>query len=135
MEKRKALSKGIDQLAQEGAIQVFTEDDGGSASLILGAMGSLQFEVMKHRLATEYKVDLRLTPISFTLARWPKDGFDAERFRYTETVRVVKDRDDQPVLLFQNAWNLDYTLGKHPELVLSETANDRLFERDLAAIR
>jgi len=127
--KRKALNKGIEQLAQEGAVQLFTEDFGGSASMILGAMGSLQFDVMRHRLATEYKVDLELTPLPYTLARWPQGEFDDEPFRYNRSMLVVEDRDQHPVLLFDTPWNLDYVRNKYPDLVLSQTANDRLFER------
>ncbi|MFP8876056.1 MAG: peptide chain release factor 3 [Myxococcota bacterium] len=126
--KRKALAKGVEQLAQEGAVQLFTEDSGGSASLILGAMGALQFEVMQHRLATEYKVELNLSALPYTLARWPQGEFDSEPFRYNRSVRVVEDRDQHSVLLFDTAWNLDYVRNKYPDLVLSQTANDRLFE-------
>ena len=126
--KRKALAKGVEQLAQEGAVQLFTEDSGGSASLILGAMGALQFDVMQHRLATEYKVDLNLSPLPYTLARWPQGEFDPEPFRYNRSVRVVEDRDQHAVLLFDTPWNLDFVRNKYPDLVLSQTANDRLFE-------
>ncbi len=135
VEKRKALAKGIDQLAQEGAIQVFEEETGGSASLILGAMGVLQFDVLKHRLATEYKVELKLQPLSFQLARWPQGEFDTEPFRYNQAIRLVKDRDGQHVLLFESQWSVEYTQGRHPDLKLSQTADDRLFEGDLDAIR
>ena len=72
------------------------------------------------------------TEWSGELAGMPWSANVGVRFADTET---TSSGVDQPVLLFQNAWNLDYTLGKHPELVLSETANDRLFEKDLAAIR
>ena len=135
VEKRKALAKGIEQLAQEGAVQVFSEEAGGSAGLILGSMGTLQFDVLKHRLATEYKVELRLTPLSFSLARWVQGEFDPEPFRYSPAIRLVRDRDERPVLLFESSWNLEYTERKHPELSLSQTGDDRLFERDLDALR
>jgi peptide chain release factor 3 len=136
VEKRKALSKGIEQLVQEGAVQLFSDDrSGGSATLILGAMGQLQFDVLKHRLASEYKVELRLAAMPFVAARWPQGDFDPEPFKYSDSVRVVYDRDDRPVLLFQSAWNLESTMQRNPDLVLSQTADDRLFEGDLDAIR
>ena len=116
-------------------MQLFAEPGGGSATLILGAMGPLQFDVLKHRLATEYKVDLQLSPLPFTAARWPQGDADLSPFRYAETVKVVHARDDRPVLLFQSAWNLEVTQQRHPELVLSQTADDRLFAGDLDDLR
>ncbi|MGH0035174.1 MAG: peptide chain release factor 3 [Myxococcota bacterium] len=127
--KRKSLSKGLDQLAQEGAIQLFTEPGVGSAATIIGAVGPLQLEVLQHRMATEYKVDLRLGALPFRVARWPRAGFDPDEFRYSETARVVEDREGQPVLLFNSEWNLDWVRQKHPDLVLAETAHAELFEK------
>src|SRR5690606_1350155 len=102
--KRKALAKGLEQLAQEGVVQVFTEPGAGSAAPILGAVGPLQFEVLQHRLATEYRVQLQLTPLPWTLARWPRAGFDPGAFRFSDSVHVVEDRDGRPVLLFRSPW-------------------------------
>jgi len=127
VEKRKALAKGIDQLVQEGAVQLFSEPGGGSATMILGAMGQLQFDVLRHRLATEYKVQLELVPLAFSAARWVTNDADLSPFQYTETVRIVEDREGRPVLLFATQWNLDSTVDRHPELELSETADSRLF--------
>jgi peptide chain release factor 3 len=116
--KRKALAKGIDQLVQEGAVQLFHEQGSGSAAMILGAMGPLQFEVMSHRLEREYKVDLRLVQLPFTAARWVGGGLDPDAFRYSETAKLVYDRDDRPVLLFANAWGIESIGRLHPNLEL-----------------
>ncbi|MBW2271842.1 MAG: peptide chain release factor 3 [Deltaproteobacteria bacterium] len=126
--KRKALEKGLEQLVQEGAVQLFTEPGAGSASMYLGAMGQLQFDVMSHRLKGEYGVELSLTPMDFKLARWPQGEFDPEIFRYSERIKVVEDRDGRPVLLAKGDWDLDRVVQKHPELRLSETANPALLE-------
>jgi peptide chain release factor 3 len=120
---RKALAKGLSQLAQEGVAQVFTEPGAGTAAMILGAVGPLQFEVLQHRLQAEYGVALKLTPLSYQLARWPRAGFDAEAFRWSDSVKIVEDRDHHPVLLFRSAWNLDMTRQKHPDLELAETGD------------
>ncbi len=128
--KRKSLTKGLEQLAQEGAVQLFTEPGAGSAAPILGAVGPLQLEVLQHRMASEYKVDLQLSPLPYSVARWPREGFDPDEFRYSETARVVEDREGAPVLLFQNEWNLNWVAQRHPDLVLAETAHAELFERD-----
>ena len=65
---RTALRQGLQQLGEEGAIQVFTPVAGGS--MMLGAIGQLQFEVVLHRLKGEYGVEARLDPCRFSLARW-----------------------------------------------------------------
>ena len=125
--KRKSLAKGIEQLVQEGAVQRFSDPSGGSAAMILGAMGSLQFDVLTHRLATEYKVELKLVPLAFSVARWVQGEFDLSPFQYTETIRVVEDRERRSVLLFASPWTLESTLQRHPDLELSETADPHQF--------
>ena len=126
--KRKALEKGLDQLAQEGAVQLFSQPGAGSAGLILGAMGTLQFDVMTHRLAGEYGVKLELTPLPFQLARWVQGDFDASIFRFAERIVVVEDREGRPVLLARTAFDLERAVEKNPELKLSEVADPHLFD-------
>jgi len=128
VQKRKALEKGLAQLAQEGAVQRFSDIDGGSGGLILGAMGQLQFEVMQYRLSGEYGVDLVLTPLNYKLARWPQGEFDPEIVRFSERVKAVRDLYDRPVLLAISPWDLDRLVQKHEDLDLSETADPHLFE-------
>jgi peptide chain release factor 3 len=123
---RKALAKGLSQLSQEGVVQIFTEPGSGSAAMILGAVGPLQFEVLQHRLQAEYGVTLKLSPLPYQLARWPRSGFDPEAFRYSESVKIVEDRDHHPVLLFRTTWNLDMTRQKYPDLELAETGDAAL---------
>jgi len=119
--KRKSLEKGLDQLAQEGAVQLFTDVGAGSAAPILGAMGQLQFDVLVHRLNSEYNVALRLSPLPYQVARWPRAGFDPDAFRFSDAVRVVEDRLGRPVLLLKSPWYLERIAEKHPDLVLTET--------------
>ena len=123
VKKRKALEKGIDQLVQEGAVQLFREPGGGSATVILGAVGQLQFDVFKHRLQSEYGVDPGLTPMDYRLARWPQGECDPEIFRFSERVRLFEDREKRPVLLAKGEWDLKRIEEKHPELKLAETAD------------
>jgi peptide chain release factor 3 len=126
--KRKSLEKGLEQLVQEGAVQLFRDMRGGSATWILGAMGPLQFEVMKHRLKSEYGVNLELSSLPFKLARWPQGEFDPEIFRYSDRIRVVLDQEDRHAVLAQSSWDLDRALERHEDLVLAETADPALFE-------
>ncbi len=129
VQKRKALEKGIEQLVQEGVVQLFRDPEGGSASWILGAMGPLQFDVMQHRLKTEYGVELSLSNLPYKLARWPQAGFEPEDYRYSERIRVVRDRDDHWALLAPSSWDFDRLLDRNEELVLAETPDPSLFER------
>jgi peptide chain release factor 3 len=121
--KRKSLEKGIDQLVQEGAVQLFRELGGGSATVILGAVGQLQFDVFSHRLSSEYGVDPKLAPLDYRLARWPQGEFDPEIFRFSERVRVFEDREGRAVLLAKSDWDLKRIEEKYPELKLAETAD------------
>jgi peptide chain release factor 3 len=91
-------------------------------------MGPLQFDVMQHRLKTEYGVDLTLSALPYTMARWPQEGFNPEDFRYSERIRVVRDRDDNWALLAQSPWDFDRVLERNEDLVLAETPDPSLFE-------
>jgi peptide chain release factor 3 len=128
VQKRKALEKGIEQLVQEGVVQLFRDPQGGSASWILGAMGPLQFDVMQHRLKTEYGVELSLSNLPYKLARWPQTGFDPDDYRYSERIRVVRDRDDHWALLAHSSWDFDRLLDRNESLVLAETPDPSLFD-------
>ncbi len=118
---RKSLSKGLEQLAQEGAVQLFTEPGAGTAVPILGAVGPLQFDVLQHRMETEYKVALTLTPLPYKIARWLGPETDVDLFRFSET-KLLEDRDGHTVVLAKSPWYLDRLQEKHPELVLNPTA-------------
>ena len=121
VKKRKALEKGLAQLSQEGAVQLFYESGTGTAVPILGAVGSLQFDVLKHRMATEYRVELTLTSLPFTVARWIRSEFDPEWFRYGETL-LLDDREGHPVVISKSEWYMDRLLQRHEDLDLAETA-------------
>jgi len=118
---RKSLTKGLEQLAQEGAVQLFSEPGAGTAVPILGAVGPLQFDVLQHRMANEYKVALKLTPLPYQIARWLGPDTDLELFRFSET-KLLEDRDGRAVVLAKSPWYLERLQEKHPELVLSPTA-------------
>jgi peptide chain release factor 3 len=120
--RRKALEKGLDQLTQEGLVQLFRAPGAGSAAPILGAVGPLQFEVLKYRMEAEYNVDLRLEPLAYSVCRWPVEGFEPSDFEFSVSTRLVEDRHGHPVLLIDKPWSLDWLQRKHPGLVLRETA-------------
>ena len=66
------MLRGVEQIAQEGAIQIFTELGGGMEEIIVGVVGVLQFEVLSYRLKNEYNVDIISTPLPYQYIRWIK---------------------------------------------------------------
>ncbi|GMR23083.1 MAG: peptide chain release factor 3 [Acidobacteriota bacterium] len=117
--KRKALDTGLDQLSQEGVIQLFLTPGQGRQNPYLGAVGMLQFEVLKERLKNEYKVSVRFVKASFSRARWVGGKPEAlEWLRATHGYLLVEDRNGQPVVLTDSNWNLSYALENAPGLEL-----------------
>ncbi|WP_250277194.1 peptide chain release factor 3 [[Clostridium] colinum] len=119
--KAKHFQKGVDQLAQEGAIQVYKNEFN---EVILGAVGQLQFEVFEHRIKNEYNSDIRMEPISFTVARWVKSN-DIEKLKDFQNSRclLVFDHFDRPILLFANQYTLDTFIERNPNLTLVDALN------------
>lgn len=115
--RRKQLDKGLDQLSEEGAIQVFRQPHIGNQTIV-GAVGILQFEVLKHRLEHEYNVNVRLRTLGFKHARWLEGEFDAAKFERQDYTMVLKDREDLPILLLRNDWALNFVRGNEPGIKL-----------------
>lgn len=106
--KRKQFIKGIQQLSEEGAIQVFRPINTGIEEIIVGVVGVLQFEVLEYRLQNEYNVDIKMQHLPYRQVRWIEmNDFEPERFNLTMDSIVAVDQDDQPVLMFQNEWALE----------------------------
>ncbi len=119
--KRKQFVKGITQIAQEGAIQIFQEYNTGMEEIIVGVVGVLQFDVLKYRLENEYNVAIKLENLPYEHIRWVEEGSaDIERLIGTSDMKKVKDRKGRPLLLFVNAWSVGMTLERNKGLVLSE---------------
>ena len=120
--KRKQFLKGINQIVQEGAIQIFTEPYTGYEEVIVGVVGMLQFEVLEYRLKNEYNVDIRRETLSYEHIRWidnPED-FDLKALTITSDTKLVQDFRDNYLLLFTSEWNIRWALEKNKDLVLSE---------------
>ena len=119
--KRKQFVKGITQIAQEGAIQIFQEPAGGMEEIIVGVVGVLQFDVLKHRLEKEYNVGIRLESLPYEHIRWvegSRTGF--AELTGTSDMKKVVDLKGNPLLLFINAWSVKMTLDRNEGLVLAE---------------
>ncbi|MBP3722635.1 MAG: peptide chain release factor 3 [Selenomonadaceae bacterium] len=127
--KRKQFVKGIEQLTQEGAIQLFRQAGAGGESYIVGTVGTLQFEVLEYRLKSEYHVDLILTMQPYEVARWLRftDGKDVTPadLKGADRGMFVYDRNENPVLLVNNEWALGWIRDNNPDLELSPAPYDR----------
>ncbi len=120
--KRKQFVKGITQIAQEGAIQIFQEFNTGMEEIIVGVVGVLQFEVLKYRLENEYNVDIRLDNLPYEHIRWIEDPdqVDVEKIVGTSDMKRIRDMKGNPLLLFVNSWSVGMVLERNEGLKLSE---------------
>ena len=119
--KRKQFVKGTEQIAQEGAIQIFKVPYSGMEEVIVGVVGVLQFEVFEHRMKNEYGVDLRMEHLPYEEIRvideYPGDlsdlnlGSDAE---------LLEDYRGRSLLVFSSYWAIDFICRRNPGLKLSE---------------
>ena len=120
--KRKQFVKGVTQIAQEGAIQMFQEYKGGMEEIIVGVVGVLQFDVLKFRLENEYNVQIRLENLPYEHIRWieNKDEVNVDTINGTSDMKKVVDMKGNPLLLFINEWSIGMTLDRNDGLVLTE---------------
>ncbi len=119
----KSFRKGVNELREEGAVQVLYDTDASKRDPILAAVGQLQLEVVQYRLENEYGVKTRLEPMEFTVARWVSGGWPAlEAVGRIFNCKTVRDPWDRPVLLFRNEWNLNQLREDHPDLELASVA-------------
>ena len=120
--KRKQFVKGINQIAQEGAIQIFQEFNTGMEEIIVGVVGVLQFDVLKYRLENEYNVDIRLETLPYEHIRWiaNKEEVKVDKIIGTSDMKKVTDLKGNPLLLFVNSWSVGMTEDRNPGLILTE---------------
>ncbi|MEG0821615.1 MAG: peptide chain release factor 3 [Burkholderiaceae bacterium] len=118
--KTKQLQKGLQELGEEGAIQVFETEFG---NMLLGAVGQLQFEIVAQRLATEYKVDAIYDSTDISTARWLTypDEKTRKDFEREQSARIAKDVDGNPVYLANSIYNLQTTIKHWPQVGFHNT--------------
>ena len=114
--KRKQLKKGLEELADEGALLLLFERDENDAEPILGTVGPLQFDVVSHRLKNEYGVEPRYDSLSFVCARWIEGDVDLDDFVRRDRLLLVRDIEQRPLLLFGTDWMLQRTMEKYPNV-------------------
>jgi peptide chain release factor 3 len=119
--KSKALEKGLVQLAEEGATQVFKPLMG--ADWVIGAVGLLQFEVVMHRLEHEYSVKVAFEPVSYVTARWVTgEKKQIEEFEKKEAMHVYIDGEGKLTYMAGSQWRLDNTMEQWKNLEFHETS-------------
>jgi peptide chain release factor 3 len=122
--KRKQLKKGLEQLAQEGSVQLFRPPEGREGESIVGAVGELQFDVVRHRLQAEYSVEVRMERLSFSLARWvegeplPLADLESQLYGYG-----ALDVHGNHVVLFKGDWQLESCAKAFPGTRFVELGN------------
>ena len=121
--KRKQFQKGINQLAEEGAIQTFTRTETGKEEFLVGVVGVLQFEVLEHRMKTEYQADIVRESQPFHYVRWVvKTPKPVEDLKLTSTSGRAKDSRGRDVLLFENEWSIRLACENNEGLELTDTS-------------
>jgi peptide chain release factor 3 len=115
--KRKQLKKGLEQLSEEGAVQLFYDRTRLERDPILGAVGVLQFEVIEHRLLSEYRVKIGFHRLPYRYARWVEgEALDLARFELPGRVTCVLDVESRPLVLFENEWLLRRCVEENPKV-------------------
>ena len=120
--KRKQFLKGVMQIAQEGAIQIFQEINSGMEEIIVGVVGVLQFEVLTYRLQSEYNVEVKLEQLPYEYVRWidHPETVNVDKIQGTSDMKKVQDLKGNPLLLFAHEWSVKMVLDRNDGLELSE---------------
>jgi peptide chain release factor 3 len=115
--RRKQVEKGLEQLSEEGTIQIFQQLQMGMKDPVVGVVGVLQFEVLQYRVEHEYGAKIVLDRLPFSQARWVVgEKFDPKTFDWEGNRQTVQDRDGLPLVLFRDEWALEHAKEKHPDL-------------------
>lgn len=123
--RRKQFERGLQQLLEEGAIQVFTDAGAARKEPILAAVGELQLDVVRFRLESEYNTSTEIQWLPYKVARWVDAGdADINDIRLTSRSRLVRDQYDNPVALFPSEWEAGYTKSENPDVQFSEVRLD-----------
>jgi peptide chain release factor 3 len=121
--RQKQFQKGLEQLEEEGAMQVFTLHEGLRSEPILAVVGELQFDVLQSRLETEYNVETTITQMPYKLARWvDRDVDDVARMTLPSKSRIATDSTGRAVVLFTSDWELEYAQKENAGVTFSAAA-------------
>ena len=121
--KRKQFVKGTEQIAQEGAIQIFRVPNTGMEEVIVGVVGTLQFDVFRFRMQSEYGVELRMENLPYETLRFITKApvTDLKELNLSSDAELLEDYRGNSLLVFASSWSIDFTVKRNPGLELSET--------------
>ena len=122
--KRKQFIKGTEQIAQEGAIQIFKLPNSGMEEVIVGVVGTLQFDVFQYRMKAEYGVDLRMQQLPYEQLRFITKApvADLKDLYLSTDAELLEDYRGRSLLVFASQWSINFILKRNPGLELAETA-------------
>jgi peptide chain release factor 3 len=122
--KRKQFLKGAEQIAQEGAIQIFRLPYSGMEEVIVGVVGTLQFDVFQYRLKNEYGVELIMEGLPYEYLRWLStetgEPVKEDDLILPTDAKLVEDYKGNQLLLFASQWSIQWTAERNKFLTLSE---------------
>ena len=123
--KRKQFVKGTEQIAQEGAIQIFKLPNTGMEEVIVGVVGTLQFDVFRYRMLSEYGVELRMEGLPYEVLRFiAKSPCDESDLNLSSDAELLEDYRGHKLLVFSSPWAIDFTIRRNPGLELKETLDE-----------
>jgi peptide chain release factor 3 len=120
--KTKQLQKGLQQLSEEGAVQLFHII--ATNELILGAVGELQFDVVRFRIENEYGAQCDYEAYDAKFAYWAKPATekDEDHFLTEKAMRIARDTDEQLVYLFKGDWEMPFIRENFPNITFYKTS-------------
>lgn len=122
--KRKQFLKGMEQIAQEGAIQIFKTPYSGMEEVIVGVVGTLQFDVLEYRMRSEYNVELYVEGLPYEYLRWittdSEEPIKEDDLILGTDVKLVEDYKGNQLLLFASQWSINWTAERNKNLTLLE---------------
>ncbi|HEV2564771.1 MAG TPA: peptide chain release factor 3 [Microvirga sp.] len=118
--KAKKLREALQQMAEEGVVQLFVPQDGSGA--IVGVVGALQLDVLKERLGAEYGLPIDYEPTRFSICRWitADDPKELDKFIDSHLSSMARDLDDAPVFMAPNMFNLQYEVDRYKAIQFSD---------------
>ncbi|WP_201829784.1 peptide chain release factor 3 [Microvirga zambiensis] len=118
--KAKKLREALQQMAEEGVVQLFVPQDGSGA--IVGVVGALQLDVLKERLAAEYGLPIDYEPTRFSICRWitADDPRELDKFIESHLSSMARDLDEAPVFMAPNQFNLQYEVDRYKAIQFSD---------------
>jgi peptide chain release factor 3 len=121
----KRFQSGIDQLVQEGLVHLFEISQAWQKTLLMGAVGPLQFDLVQYRLEAEYGAGSRIEKAPWTIARWLVDEVaDETNLKLPHGTLFVKDKHGKGVLLFEREWHMKYFCENNKDIALTDTLTD-----------